>query len=426
MIKRALLLIPMSLFPCSLAVAEDWPQWRGPDRTGVSKETGLLASWPAGGPKLLWTFRGAGEGYSSVAIVGGRLYSMGIEGDKDCIFAVDLTTQKKLWSTPVGPCYRGSYADGPRSTPAVDGDFVYAISGHGNLACVEKNSGKKVWSQGFKTDLKGESEQYGFVVATPGGEQGPIAAFDKKTGVLKWRTTALKNAGPNNSSMIAVTLGGVRQYVQNLTYDGSKPTGKPMVVGVRAADGKLLWEFLAPGGGIVGAICTPICRDDCIFISRSGGSKLVRILPDGNQFKTEEIYVNAELGNYFGGIVLVDSCLYGDTEKAGWMCQDFKTGKKFWSEFKKLGRDSFRSGGVVFADGNLYCFENTGKVRLIKATSQGFKQQGYFRSPRAKDRSHTWAHPVVSNGKLYLRDQDVIFCYDIRSPSGGLHSSLLP
>jgi outer membrane protein assembly factor BamB len=431
MIRQMLLLILLVLCPVGSAVAEDWPQWRGPDRTGVSKEKGLLESWPPQGPKLLWTFREADAGYSCMCVVGDRLYSMGFKGhtdaagftgDEEYVYAVDLKTQKKLWSTKVGPSLPAVGARyGSHGTPTIDGDFLYAVGNDGNLICVETATGRKVWTQKMRTSLGGKQPSYGYaesplvdgnlVIATPGGKEGVLAAFDKKTGALKWRSTTCAGDAPY-TSIIAMEVGGVRQYVQGVG-DVSR------VVGVRASDGQLLWEFKL--GVLVG---TPICGDDCVCASSGVGCKLVKIKPEGDKFKAEEIYANGALKNHIGGVILVDGYLYGYTVGrgvgytigVGITCQDFKTGKAVWN--KKGGG----SGSLTFADGNLYCFHDNGEMLLIKATPNGCKVRGKLRIPEKSKilvpgGGSTYTSPVVANGKLYVRDLDLIFCYDISKPS---------
>jgi PQQ-like domain len=431
MIQRTLLLISLVLCPLSSALAEDWPQWRGPDRTGVSKETGLLQSWPPNGPKLLWTFRDAGVGHSSMAVVGDRLYSMGSDwdgkidaqgyavGGKDYVYAIDLKTQKKLWSTEVGAVFADSVSgSGPRSTPMVDGNFLYAIGGHGDLVCMETATGKKVWSQGLKTNLDGTSPGYGYcesplvdgdlVIATPGGKKGALAAFDKKTGKLKWRSIPSDTDMATYSSMIAIDMGGVRQYVQ-VAYPESLTSFTSFVFGVRASDGKLLWKS-PPAGNKNSGISTPIYHNECVYFSAPAGCSLVKLISERNKFKIELIYTNTNrktgLCNYHGGVVLVGDYLYGHSETVGLICQNFKTGKAAWVQ-KGVG-----GGSLTFADGNLYYYQENSEMLLVKATPAGCKEQGRFRVAGGGG----WTCPVVANGKLYLRNQNLIFCYDVHKP----------
>jgi len=390
----------------------DWPQWRGPDRTDVSKETGLLAAWPEPGPRLLWTFKDAGLGFASFAVVGDHLYSMGASKGTEVLYAVDLKTRQRLWSAEVGNQFGHDRGDGPRGTPTVDGNRVYGIGGQGNLACVDVMTGKKVWSKGLKTDLGGsQMSGWGYsesplvdgdlVLAMPGGDQGTVAAFDKKTGELKWRSTELKDKAGYSSLVVAV-LGGIRQYVL-MTGDS--------VAGVAAADGKLLWRFARASR--TAAVPTPIVKDNYIYVT-SGygvGCALLQITPKGAGFNVEEVYANKGMTNHHGGVVLLGDHLYGYSDTGGWTCQEFKTGKVVWAS-KKLGK-----GCVTSADGHLYCYdERDGTCVLAEASPNGWKETGRFKIQQTKldrKRGQIWSHPVVANGKLYLRDQDLIFCYDV-------------
>jgi outer membrane protein assembly factor BamB len=393
------------------AFAADWPQWRGPDRTDVSKEKGLLREWPKGGPKLLWTFRDAGLGFSGFAVVGDRLYTMGAENSKEYVFAVDLKTQKKVWSTEVGPMYTEGHGDGPRCTPTVDGEVLYALGAKGNLVCVNVATGAKVWEKTLQS-LGGGQPGWGYtesplvdgdkVVVTPGGSKGTIGALDKKTGELIWQSKDFKD-GAQYSSLIAAEFNGTRQYIQ-LTQKS--------VAGVAAADGQLLWQVARPGKTAV--ITTPVYADGLVFVT-SGygvGCDLVKLAADGAQIKAAMAYSqNHDIENQHGGVLKVGDYLYGHSDKLGWVCQEFKTGKKMWGE-KKLGK-----GSVTCADGHLYCYsEDKGEVALVEAMPEGWKEMGRFTIPEKSMlpyKGRIWTHPVVANGKLYLRHQDLIFCYDV-------------
>jgi outer membrane protein assembly factor BamB len=415
MMKRTLPVLIFA-FAVSTATATDWPQWRGPDRTDVSKEKGLLKTWPEGGPKLLWTFRDAGMGYAGFAIVGDRLYSMGADDKAEYLFAIDLKTQKKLWSTELGKLYQEGHGDGPRGTPTVDGPFVYGIGSLGTLICVKADSGEKVWSKNFTTDFGGGQPHWAFtesplvdgdkVVCTPGGRQGAVVALNKKTGEVVWQSKEFKDNAAY-SSLVATELGGVRQYIQ-LTAES--------VVGIAAEDGKLLWRHARAGRTAV--IPTPIVSDNLVYVS-SGyriGCNLVKVNVKDKEFKTEEVYANKNMVNHHGGVILVGEHLYGYCDDGkGWVCQNFKTGEVVWSENKKLGK-----GSLTCADGHLYCYsENGGNVVLAKATPEGWKEDGRFKIPEEtklrKPDGKIWTHPVVANGRLYLRDQDLIFCYDVKA-----------
>jgi outer membrane protein assembly factor BamB len=395
----------------------NWPQWRGPDRNDVSRETGLLRTWPGDGPKLLWAFTNAGLGFSGPAIVGGRLFTMGAYSDKEYVYAIDAGTGKELWSAEIGPMFLNGWGDGPRGTPTVDGNRVYAISGQGGLICVEADSGAKVWLVDLHKNLGGETPSWGFaesplvdgnqVVCTPGASQGALAALDKQTGKVLWRSEKLTDPAAY-SSIVVAEVGGLRQYIQ-MTAD--------QVVGVAAADGRLLWRSNVAHNNTA-VISTPIVHQDHVYVTTGygAGCGLLKLSPDGKGTKAETVYTNKVMKNQHGGVVLVDDHVYGYSEGSGWVCQEFKTGKSVW-ESKKLGK-----GSLTVADGRLYCYtEDKGTVVLAEAGPGGWTEHGRFTIPnetgQERKKGQIWTHPVVAGGRLYLRDQDLIFCYDVKNGS---------
>ena len=388
--------------------ASDWPQWRGPDRTDVSKEAGLLKSWPEGGPKRIWLYENAGAGYTGPAIVAGKLFTMGTRADGEVLLVLDANAGKELWQARIADLFKESRGDGPRGTPTVDGDKVYAMSGQGNLVCASAADGKILWQQSM-TDLGGKRPNWGYtesplvdgdqVVCTPGGDKGALAAFDKNSGKLRWQSADLRDVA-HYSSIISEKVNGTPQYIQ-LTVQS--------IVGIAPKDGKVLWK--SPFPGRVAVVPTPIHRDGQVYVTAGYGvgCKSVKIGPN-NEVST--VYENKVMKNHHGGVVLVGEHLYGYADP-GWVCQDFKTGEEVWNH-----RD-FGKGAVACADGMLYCIEeNSGTVTLIEASSKGWQEHGRFKlDPQSKIRSsqgRIWTHPVMSNGKLYLRDQDLIYCYDIK------------
>jgi outer membrane protein assembly factor BamB len=398
------------------ARGDDSPQWRGPDRTGVSKETGLLKEWPKGGPKLLWTYEDAGLGYSAPAIVGNRLVTMGSNDKQEFVLALDVQGGKKLWQQEFAPAFSNDRGGGPRGTPTIDGDRVYAIGGQGELVCLELDSGKIVWQKNLRRDLGGQMQGgWGYsesplidgdkVVCTPGGSKGTVAALDKKTGEVLWRSKDFTDTAAY-SSLVVGNAGGVRQYVQ-MTGDS--------VAGVAAEDGRLLWRF--PRRSPTAAVPTPIVRDDLVYVS-SGygtGAHCIKLSADGPKLKAEEVYASKDMQNHHGGVLLLGDHVYGHSDRGGWTCQELKTGKVAWAEARQLTG----KGSVTCADGHLYLYgERKGEAVLVEATPQGVKEKGRFTIPREtklnRGRGLIWAHPVVANGRLYLRDQDLIFCYDVK------------
>lgn len=394
------------------AQAADWPTFRGPDRTDISGEKGLLKEWPAAGPKKVWMNEDAGLGYSGYAIVGGVLYTMGARDAVEYLIAIDTATGKEKWSAEAGALLTNGWGDGPRATPTVDGDKVYTMSGKGTLGCYSTADGKQLWSASM-SELGGKIQSWGYcesplvegtlVIVTPGGPDGTMAAFDKVTGKLAWQTKDWTD-DTQYSSIIAVTHNGARQLIQ-LTMKS--------IAGVNAADGKLLWKTDFPGK--VAVIPTPIFKDGQVFVAAGYGVGCMsfKVGPDN---VVEHLYDSTDMINHHGGVILVDDHLYGYNDKGGWTCMEFKTGKVIWTE-KKLGK-----GAIHCADGMLYLLEEkTGTVVLIEASPKGWNEKGRFTlNPQTTQRSPKgmiWTHPVVSGGKLYLRDQELLFSFDVGGAS---------
>jgi outer membrane protein assembly factor BamB len=395
----------------------DWPQWRGPDRTDVSKETGLLKEWPKEGPKLLWTFRDAGIGFSCPCIVGDHLFCMGGVEGKEFVYAIDLNTQKKVWNTEIALVTNKDHGDGPRGTLTVDGGLVFGLNDDGVLFCVKAADGDKVWTKELKgKDIGGKMMSgWGYsesplvdgdkVVVTPGGPKGTVAAFDKKTGNLLWQSKDFTDEAAY-SSLVPCEIGGVRQYVQM--------TGKS-VAGIAAEDGKLLWK--QERSGKVAAIPTPLVAKDLVYVTSGYGEgcMCIKVTRDSSGgFSATKVYANTSMVDHHGGVVLVGDHVYGHSDKGGWLCQDLATGKEVWSN-RGVGK-----GSVTCADGKLYCYsEQKGEVALADVSPAGYKETGHFTIPEQtklpRKSGQIWTHPVISNGKLYLRDQDLIFCYDIQA-----------
>jgi outer membrane protein assembly factor BamB len=391
--------------------ADDWPGWRGPDRTDVSKETGLLKKWPAEGPKRVWLNENAGLGYSGVSVVDGRLFTLGARDDAEQLICLDAATGEEKWATQLGPILGNKWGDGPRGTPTVDGTHVYAMGGTGHLICVQAEDGKKLWTVEM-SELGGGKPNWGYcesvlvdgprVVCTPGGSKGAIAALNKETGEVLWRSTELTN-GAQYASIIPAVIHDQAQYVQLFQNE---------LAAVSPEDGKLLWKTSWPGKTAV--IPTPIVSADHVFVTSGYGVGCMLVKIDADN-KLEEVYFNKNMKNHHGGVLLLGEHLYGHSDGVGWTCLDFKTGEIVWNERGALGK-----GCVTSADGMLYCVdEGNGEVALVEASPNGWNEQGRFKlTPQTTQRSPSgriWTHPVVSNGKLYLRDQDLLFCYDVKA-----------
>ena len=395
------------------AASGDWPQWRGPNHDGISTETGLLRDWPEGGPKLAWEIKGIGAGYASVSIFGNRIYTAGDKGEESFVEALNLSDGKPVWSAKLGkagPVGQPQF-EGPRATPTTDGELVFAVSQWGEMVCLKADTGKEVWRKDYTTDFGGAPPLWGYaesplidgdkVVVTPGGSQGAVVALNKKTGELIWQSKEFTDAA-HYSSLIIADPGGVRQYI-TLTPSS--------VAGIAAANGKLLWK--APRKGQVAVIPTPVYSDGYVYVTSGygAGCSLFKINSDSGKYSAEQVYANRVMVNHHGGVVKVGDFIYGYSDGKGWTCQDFKTGDAKWQDKQKLGK-----GSVSFADARLYLRQEDrkGTVALIEASPEGYHEHGRFDQP---DRSskNSWPHPVVADGRLYLRDQDVLLCYDVKA-----------
>jgi outer membrane protein assembly factor BamB len=407
------------------APPKDWPTFRGADRTAVSKETDLLQQWPADGPPMAWKSEGLGRGYSSIAIADGKIYTLG-DGladapDKDeYLLCLDQKNGELKWKAKIGAPWNEGPPDwqSSRSTPTVDGDRVYALSAHGTLLCCETASGKELWRKNLKDDFKGnKADGWGYsesvlvdgdqVVCTPGAGTNTMVALDKKTGNVKWHAVREGDIGAGHASIVISNVGSTRVYVQT-TGSGA--------LGVRASDGKLLWSY--PIDRTTAVIPTPIVRGDLVFFSAGykRGGALLRQSPADDGVKIDEVYpLNRELANKHGGIVLVGDYLYGDSDDAGMpFCAELQTGKVVW---KKRGSGK-NSAAFAAADGRLYIHFADGTMVLAKADPEKYEEVGSFKPPHGGERP-SWAHPVIADGHLYLRESNSIVCFDVRDKNAG-------
>lgn len=417
-----LCLIGLSYF--STTEAADWPQWRGPNRNGVCTETRLLKSWPEGGPKLLWETEGLGPGYSSMTIVKGRLYTMGdipIESETvQCVLAYDISTHKRLWTAKVGPQHEDG---GPRCTPTVNDGLIYAIGTSGDLVCVSADTGKVLWNKNLEKDFGGENPKWKYsesplvdgerLICTPGGREAIMVALNKKTGELIWKCS-MPDIGPKGkdeagySSIVITEAGGLRQYVQ-MTNRG--------LIGVAAEDGRFLWGYNKIANRVAN-IPTPIIYGDYVFCATGyfAGSALLKLTASDNGVNAQEVYfLDAKtFQNHHGGFVRVGDYVYSghDHNKGKPICIEIKTGKVMWQE----EQPGAGTGSVLYADGNLYFRYEDDILALIEANPQKYNLKSTFRLPKRKTMSNPgWPHPVISDGKLYVRHSDVLFVYDIKA-----------
>ncbi len=414
-------------------VRADWPQFQGPNRDSHSPETGLLKQWPEGGPKLNWTFKDCGLGYSSAAIVGDRLYISGARGEQELLICLDAAKGKELWTCAIGPKFNfdgNSWGPGPRATPTVGDGRVFALGGFGNLVCVDAASGKLLWSKEMMKDLGGEVNPIGGgpggkpgeaktgwgytwspllagdqLICVPGGPQGAVAALDTKSGDVIWRSKEL-TAQAAYASPIAATIDGVPQYI--VLHNGG-------LVGVSAKDGSLLWTFEKEYPDV--AIPTPIYHDGHLFASACASAAMVKLTKSGDKFEVEPMYkgkATRTLKNQVGGSVLVDGHLYGYSEKMGWVCQEMLSGDQAWA-----ARSPLKAGSVVAADGMLIVYdEDAAEVALVKANPEKFELVSKFALPAATAQKspggRNWTPPVINNGQLLIRDQELLFSFQIK------------
>lgn len=397
------------LLTISTATAGDWPTWRGNARDGSSSESNLLKEWPDGGPEKKWTSDQARLGYSSFAVVGDRLYTMGADDSTEYILAFDSQTGEKIWQQAVGEKLENGWGDGPRSTPTVAGDLIIALGGNGGLYCVAAKDGSVQWSVEL-TELGGKVPNWGYsesplvdgdrVLCTPGGKGGTVAAFKLQSGEKIWQSSDISEFA-HYASVIVVEHYGQKQYIQ-LT--------QKKLFGLDS-DGKLQWEADWPNGRTA-VVPTPVYHEGHVYVTSGygAGCMLVKIDKENN---VEELYANKSMKNHHGGVILIGPHIYGYSDGPGWMCQDLKSGEIVWNEKSKLGK-----GAVAFADGLLYCLdERSGTCALVSASPDGWNEHGRFdidpQSEQRAQRGKIWTHPVIANGKLYLRDQEIICCYDV-------------
>jgi outer membrane protein assembly factor BamB len=397
------------------------PGWRGPNRDALSPDTGLLAPWPAAGPPVAFRATGLGAGFSSVAIAGGRIYTMGDRQGAQNVIALDQNGGKVLWTARVGPPWNDDAA-GPRATPTVDGGLVYALGTEGDLVCVDAATGKEVWRKNLARDFGG-SMMSGWqfsesplvdgdrVVVTPGASSAGLVALDKKTGREIWRA-AIPALGPKGkdgagySSVVVSSGAGVKQYVQLL--------GRGLV-GVRASDGQFLWGYNRIANNVAN-ISTPLVKGDHVFASTGyqTGAVLLKLTKSAAGVDAQEVYFleSRTLQSHHGGLVLVGDHVYGGHgHRQGFpICVELATGKVAWGgDIRNQGSGS---AAAVYADGHLYFRYENGLMMLIEATPQAYREKGTFTIPDVHNPS--WSHPVVVGGRLYLREQDTLNVYDVR------------
>lgn len=409
--RRFILLLVLAAATAVVMTAQsppstDWPQWRGPERTGVSKETGLLKQWPASGPTRVWTISNLGAGYGAVAVSGDRIFVQSMVGRQSTVASLNRADGKLIWSKALGAAGNNDRGPGPRGTPTVDGDRVYVLTENGDLACLRTLDGAAVWQRNILRDFNGRNIPWDIsesplidgnrVIVTPGGRGAGVVALDKMTGKTVWTTKELSDEA-GYASVIAANVQGVRTLM-TLTSQGG--------VGIRASDGKLMWTYPRVANGTAN-IATPVFSDNKVFYSTDYGTGggLLGLTVEGEAVKAREIYFTRELKNHHGGVVLVNGYLYGFNSSI-LTCLEFATGKMMWRD-RSVGK-----GSLTYADGNLYLLSEDNVAGLAEATPTGYREKGRFKI--ADSGLPSWAHPVVSGGTLYIRNQATLASYDIR------------
>jgi len=414
-------LIPVTRSAKIGASNSDWPQWRGPERNGISHERGLLQQWPAGGPKLLWQVNDIGDGYSTPVVTGTRIYLMSNHGlENEFVQALSTKDGKAIWTTRVGnvgnPNQNPPYPKA-RSTPTLDGNFLYVLGSDGDLACLEAKTGQIRWQKNLRREFGGQPGEWAYaesplvdrdvVVVTPGGEQATIVALNKKTGALIWKSAVPGGDPAGYASTIVMQAGGRKQYVQLLSKG---------LVGVDAKTGEFLWRNKEVAKGPA-QYFTPVARGEYVYGGALGvGGVLVRLKSEGNRVAAEQVYFTRGLPNGIGGAVVVGEHLYGTEVGQTLVAAEFTTGKVRWQN-KSIGWAS-----VAYADKHLYLHGMNGEVALVEASPEGYREKGRFTPPNPPKHKQmgqfgegSFAYPVIANGRLYIRDLGTLWAYDIKA-----------
>jgi outer membrane protein assembly factor BamB len=403
--RMVLLLAGVILSGVGAQSTPEWFQWRGPNRDGHSAETGLLQQWPQNGPPRLWQGAGAGEGFSSFASSSGRLYTQGSRGGTEYVMAFDAATGKKLWEVPNGTRFRNEQGDGPRGTPTVEGDRVYSFGGSGEFSALEAITGRKIWSVNVVSTFGGNVPYWGYsesplivgdrIVLNAGGRRASIVAIDKASGKTLWQN---HNDEAGYSSPMLLRTGSLQQVV---FFTGQR------ALAVDPRDGRLLWTYNRASNGTAN-IATPVVRGTRVFFSSAYGTGggLVQVKAAGAIAAAEEMYFTREMRNHHSSSVLVGDTLYGFSDSI-LTALNFDSGRLAWRD-RSVGK-----GSLIYADQRLYLYSENGVVGLAEADPAAYRERGRFSITAAG--APTWSHPIISNGRLILRDQDKVYAFDIRA-----------
>jgi outer membrane protein assembly factor BamB len=409
--------LPIRLSPifflCLPAIAADWATWLGPNRDGRSTETGLLASWSDGGPKSVWKVKSLGEGYSSLAVVGNRIYTQGQEGGQQFVLALDVASGKQVWKTPTGKLYENYRGNGPRGMPQVEGNRLYAVGSEGTLVCLDTETGKRLWAFNYVEKFGSPLPKWGFseqplidgdrLIINPGGKGAGIVALNKTTGAVIWQSQDDMAA---YSSVLPLDFGGRRIYTV-LTSSAA--------LGVDARDGALLWRYDKVSNRVAN-VATPVFADGHVFYSSNYGTgcALLKLAAEDGKITATEVYLSRDMQNHYATSIKVGDFLYGfsGNQPGVLTAMDFKTGKVAWKD------RSVEKGNCILAEKLLYCQGENGKIGLIDPSPAGYKENSRFEiraaGPSWGPAGSLWTVPAVANGRLYIRDQDNLYAYDIK------------
>ena len=415
---KALFVLSVLLLSAAWVWSYDWEQWRGPNRDGHSRETGLLKEWPKEGPKLIWQMKDVGSGYSTPSISSGRIFLMSNSGLADeFVSAFDVKDGKKIWSVRIGkvgnPDQKPPFPEA-RSTPTVDGALLYALGSDGDLVCLETKTGKERWRKSLRSDFGGIPGTWAYaesplvdgdiLVCVPGGKEATLVALNKQNGEVIWKSAVPGGDTAGYASTIIASIGDIKQYVA-YTANG--------LVGVNAKNGKFLWRYEKVKGALGMSIMTPVAHDGYVYAGGTrvgGGAVLLKAAQDA--IVAEEAYFDPKLPIAIGGAVLVGDYLYGCSQSTI-MCINFKTGQIIWSE------RSIAPASLCYADGLLYLHGEGGDVALIEASPEAYRERGRFTPPDQPKHGNTmeksWAYPIIADGRLYIRDLNSLWCYEIKA-----------
>ncbi len=385
-----------------------WTQFLGPNRTNRSLETGLLKSWPAGGPRLLWTARNLGEGYSAVSIAEGKVFTMGTRQGREIVVAIDLNSGKEIWATPHGEIFRDGQGNGPRSTPTYDNGNLYSLGASGDLSCLNAQNGQQIWKQNILSTYGAKNIQWGIsesplvdgekVICTPGGTVATMVALNKQNGSPVWLAKVPGNPKAGYASPIIAVIQGRKQYI-NFSHDG--------LLGVDANNGVPIWGDNNASNGTANC-SSAIAIGNTVFYASGYGTGGALLAFSSRESKPTMVYKTNKMKNHHGGMVYLDGFIYGANEQI-MTCMNIQTGAAAW-ETRLEGQGK---GAITYADGNLYFRSEQGPMFLIEANPREANVISRFDQPERSGK-RAWARPVVADGKLFLRDQDILLCYDLK------------